>query len=406
MNLMRKAQNTWGMCIKERYISEWVLNIPQSGIREIFHESLKLKDVIHLEIGDPDFNTSEIIVEAIYKAMLEGYTHYTHNAGLIELRKSIAEYYTRKYNTTLDPENNIVVTAGSSEGLSLSLLATLNPGDEVLIPDPGYPSYVPMIMCSRGKVVRYSVREEENFEINPSEVLSKVTSKTKAIIINNPQNPTGSVTSIKKLEEIVEYAHSKGIVIISDEVYENIVYDYAPFTSLSVLTSYDNVVVVNSLSKTFAMTGLRIGFVVTRNEKLVEVMTRMQEGLIACAPAPIQVGAIKALSMFSELVPPMVREYEKRRNVLVSELSRLKKVSFTIPRGTFYMLVNVSKHTGDSRTFARKLLLQNRVAVAPGIAFGPGGEGYIRISFATSTDKIVEGVKRIGDFLTSGGELT
>jgi aspartate/methionine/tyrosine aminotransferase len=383
------------------YVSEWVSNIPQSGIREIFHESLKLKDVIHLEIGDPDFNTPEIIAEAIYKAILEGYTHYTHNAGLIELRKSISEYYTRKYGVTLNPEDNVVVSVGSSEGLSLSLLATLNPGDEVLIPDPGYPSYIPMIVCSRGNVSRYRVREEKGFEIDPSEVLSRVTSKTKVIIINNPHNPTGSVTSINRLEEIVEYAYSKNIVVISDEVYENIVYDKAPFTSLSVLANYDNVIIVNSLSKTFAMTGLRIGFVITRNKKLVEIMTRMQEGLIACVPTPIQVGAIKALSMFSELVPSMVREYKRRRDVLVSELSQLKELSFVVPKGTFYMLVNVSKYTRDSQTFAKKLLLQNRVAIAPGIAFGPGGEGYIRISFATSINNIVEGVKRIGDFLMS-----
>lgn len=389
------------MRIKERYISEWVSNIPQSGIREIFHESLKLRDVIHLEIGDPDFNTPEVIVESIYEAMLEGYTHYTHNAGLGKLRESVSEYYARKYNTILNPEDNIVVTAGGTQGLSLSLLATLNPGDEVLIPDPGYPSYIPMIMCSRGRVVRYSIYEKENFEVNPSEVLSRITSKTKAIILNNPHNPTGSVTNTKRLEEIVEYAYGKGIIVISDEVYENIVYDNASFTSLSALSSYENVVVVNSLSKTFAMTGLRIGFVVTRNKKLVEVMTRMQEGLIACAPAPIQVGAIKALSMFSELVPPMVREYERRRNILTSELSRLKDLSFIVPKGTFYMLVNISKYTRDSHGFAKKLLLQNRVAVAPGIAFGPNGEGYIRISFATSSDKIVEGVKRIGEFLTS-----
>jgi aspartate/methionine/tyrosine aminotransferase len=385
------------------YVSEWVSSIPQSGIREIFHESIKLKDVIHLEIGDPDFNTPEVIAEAIYKAMLDGYTHYTHNAGLIELRESISEYYARKYGIALNPEDNVVVSAGSSEGLSLSLLATLNPGDEVLIPDPGYPSYVPMIMCSRGRVTRYRVYEEKNFEVDPGEVLSRVTPKTKVIIVNNPHNPSGSVTPVNRLEEIVEYAYSKGVVVISDEVYENIVYDEASFTSLSVLANYDNVIIVNSLSKTFAMTGLRIGFVISRNKRLVEVMTRMQEGLIACAPTPIQVGAIKALSMFHELVPPMIREYRRRRDVLVSELSQIKGVSFVVPKGTFYMLVNVSKYTSDSRTFAKKLLHQNRVAVAPGIAFGPGGEGYIRISFATSTNNIVEGVKRINNFLTSEG---
>jgi len=381
------------------YESEWVSNIPQSGIREIFHEALKLKDVIHLEIGDPDFNTPEPVVEAIHRAMLEGQTHYTHSAGLIKLRASVSDYYARKYGITLNPDDNVLITVGSTEGLALSLLTTLNPGDEVLIPDPGYPSYVPMIMCARGKVVRYRVREDEGFEVNPSEVISRITPRTKVIILNNPQNPTGSITRLDRLSEIVEYAYCRGIVIVADEVYENIVYDGIRFRSLIELSTYDNVILVNSLSKTFAMTGLRIGFIITRNKRLVEIMTRMQEGLVACAPTPIQVGAIEALNRFPELVSPMVKEYERRRNALISELAHIRGLSFVVPKGTFYMLVNVSRHVKDSRIFARELLMHERVAVAPGVAFGPGGEGYIRISFATSISNLVEGVRRMRNFI-------
>lgn len=383
----------------DSYESEWVSNIPQSGIREIFHEALELEDVIHLEIGDPDFSTPRPIIEAIYKAMLEGQTHYTHNAGLIRLRASVSNYYMRKYGVTLNPEDNVLITVGSTEGLALSLLATLNPGDEVLIPDPGYPSYVPMIMCARGRVVRYRIREEEGFEVNPGEVISRITPRTKVVILNNPQNPTGSITGLEKVEEIVEHTYRRGIVVVADEVYENIVYDGIRFRSLVELSNYDNVIVVNSLSKTFAMTGLRIGFVLTRNKRLIEVMTRIQEGLVACAPTPIQVGAIEALERFPELVDPMVREYERRRNVLVSELARIKDLSFVVPKGTFYIMVNVSRYTKDSRLFAKELLRRGRVAVAPGIAFGPSGEGYIRISFATNLNNIVEGVRRLRSFL-------
>jgi aspartate/methionine/tyrosine aminotransferase len=382
------------------YVSRYVEGIPQSGIREIFHEAMKYRGVIHLEIGDPDFTTPRVVIEEIYRAMLEGYTHYTHNAGLMSLREAIADYYARKYNVVFDPESEIIATIGSSGGLSLTLLATVDPGNEVLVPDPGYPSYIPMVMTARGRVVRYKLPEETGFEVDPGNIVSSVTPKTKVIIVNNPHNPTGSVTlDMGKLEEIISYAHEKGIVVIADEVYESLVYDNARFRSLAELSNYDNVVVVNSFSKTFAMTGLRLGFVLTKNRKLVEVMTRMQEGLAACAPAPVQAGVVSALKRYDEIVTPLVKEFEKRRDVAVVELRKINNISFPYPRGAFYIFINVREYSSDSRSFAKRLLSAKRVAVAPGAAFGPSGEGYVRLSYTNTVDNLREGIRRIREFL-------
>jgi aspartate/methionine/tyrosine aminotransferase len=382
------------------YISRYVESIPQSGIREIFHEAMKYRDVIHLEIGDPDFTTPRAVVEEIYKAMLEGYTHYTHNAGLASLREAIAEYYAWKYGVAFDPESEVIVTIGGSGGLSLTLLATVDPDNEVLVPDPGYPSYVPMIMTARGKVARYKLPEDRGFEVDPESVISSITPKTKVIVINNPHNPTGSVTlNMNKLEEIVSYAHKRGIVVVADEVYESLVYDNVQFRSLAELSSYDNVVVVNSFSKTFAMTGLRLGFVLTKNKKLIEVMTRIQEGLVACAPAPVQAGVIYALKRYDEIVTPLLREFERRRDIAVTELKKVNNISFPYPRGAFYIFVNIKKYSSDSHNFAKKLLSAKKVAVAPGVTFGPSGEGYVRLSYTNTVNNIKEGIKRIREFL-------
>lgn len=380
-------------------ISTWVRDIPQSGIRVIFHEAIKYRDVIHLEIGDPDFRTPTALIDEAYKALLDGYTHYTHNKGLYELREAISEYYRKRYGARFDPENNIVITLGSTEGLFLTLLAVLNPGDEVLIPDPGYPSYVAMIKAARGRVKRYRLREENDFKYSLLDIKSEVTSRTKAIIINNPCNPTGSVTPLNGLLEIIKFANENNILILSDEVYERIVFD-EEFHSLAELSSkYSNVVVVNSLSKTFAMTGWRVGFVLTTDEKLAETLTRLQEGVAACAPSAFQKAAIKALKSLDDEVIKMVKEYKKRRDILLKLLRDIPGVKFVTPKATFYLFLNISKYTENSLEFSLKLLRQKKVAVAPGISFGRYGEGHIRISYAASINDIINGINRLKEFL-------
>lgn len=379
-------------------ISDWVANIPQSGIRVVYHEALKYTDVIHLEIGDPDFNTPKHIIDAAYKALNEGYTHYTHNAGLLELRQAITDYYRSMYGVNFDPERNVMITLGSTEALFLTLLALLNPGDEVLIPDPGYPSYIPMVKAARGDAKRYRLYEHEGFIINVDEVISKMSKKTKVIIINNPHNPTGSLTPLNRLKELTKVALDNNVVIVSDEVYERIVFDGIKFHSLCEL-SYDNIVVVNSLSKTYAMTGWRIGFVLSKNEELIRTLVRLQEGVAACAPAAFQRAAIDALKGPQDVVEYMVKEYQRRRDAVLSILSNVEGITFVKPQATFYLFLNVSRYVRDSMKFAIKLLREEHVAVAPGIAFGPSGEGYIRISFATSLDKLIKGVNKIVNYL-------
>lgn len=381
-------------------ISKWVADIPQSGIREIYHEALELENVIHLEIGDPDFSTPREIIDAAYEALLKGYTHYTHNAGLPELREAISEYYSRRYGVYFDPEKHIIVTLGSTEGLFLTLLAVLEPGEEVLIPDPGYPSYISMIKSARGTIARYKLRERENFRINASEVVSRISRRTKVVIVNNPHNPTGSITPLATLREIARAAYEEGAILVADEVYENIVFDGITFHSIAEAKKYsDNVVIVNSLSKTFAMTGLRIGFVLSTNEELIRTMVRMQEGVASCAPASFQVAAARALREYMSLAAEMTKEYERRRDELIKVLRDFPEVSFVKPEGTFYLFLNVSEFTADTRSFAKELLREERVAVAPGSAFGPNGEGYVRLSYATSVENVVEGAKRLVRYL-------
>lgn len=379
-------------------ISNWVINIPQSGIRVVYHEALKYSDVIHLEIGDPDFNTPQHIIDAAYRALREGYTHYTHNAGLFELRQAITDYYKDLYGVNFDPEKHVIVTLGSTEAIFLTLLAILNPGDEVLIPDPGYPSYIPMVKAARGNVRRYRLYEHEGFTVNVREVISKIGKRTRAIVINNPHNPTGSLTSLDKLRELVKVALDRDIIIISDEVYERIVFDGVKFHSLCEL-NYDNIVVVNSLSKTYAMTGWRIGFILSKNEELIRTLVRLQEGVAACAPAAFQRAAIDALKGPQDVVEHMVRKYQRRRNAVLNILNNVEEVSFVKPQATFYLFLNVSKYVRDSMDFAIKLLREEHVAVAPGVAFGPSGEGYIRLSFAASLNKLIKGVNKIINYL-------
>lgn len=384
-----------------KYLSTWVTDLPQSGIRKIFHAALKYKDVVHLEIGDPDFSLPNPLLNSIYQALTEGYTHYTHNAGLYELREAVSQYYLDRYNVRFNPENNIVVTAGSTEALTSVLLATLNPGEEVLIPDPGYPSYQAMIRIARGKASTYVVREENKYNVDPGDILSSITSRTKVIILNNPHNPTGSVTQLKPLKEVVEEAYRKGIVVIADEVYENIVFENSNFESLAKVSEFDNVVIANSASKSFAATGLRIGFLLSTNKELIETITKLQEGLIACAPAPFQKALAEVIKAkgYVNIIRDMVKEYKIRRDALVSTMRRIPEISFYEPEGTFYMFINISKVSENSEAFAEELLKAERVAVAPGIAFGRHGEGHIRISFASSLDSVISGAQRILRFI-------
>jgi aspartate/methionine/tyrosine aminotransferase len=382
-------------------ISRRALDTPASGIRKIFNKTVGLKDCIHLEIGEPDFPTPSIIKEEAQKALREGYTHYTHNAGLIELRQAIADYYKSTQSVEISPEE-VIVTVGGTEALFLSILTTTDIRDEILIPDPGYPPYLSMVRMAGAVPTFYNLEEEKSFLPNINEIESKVSERTKAIVINTPNNPTGAVYPKYALKDLAKLASDHGLVLISDEVYDRIIFDEVEhYSMLRFDDPADGTIVVNSFSKTFAMTGWRIGFALCKDVELIRNMVKLQESVVACAPAMVQRAAIVPLLHVQEIIEDMVKEYCDRRDLLVKLLSDIEDVSFALPRGTFYLLLNVSKYAKDSYDFAERLLTAKRVGVAPGRAFGEQGEGYIRISFANSKENIAEGIERLKDFLVS-----
>jgi aspartate/methionine/tyrosine aminotransferase len=383
----------------QRFISTRALETPESGIRKIFNKAVGLSGVIRLEAGEPDFDTPKIIKEEAWKALQDGYTHYTHTAGFIELRQAIADYYKTIWEVEVSPEE-VIVTVGGTEALLLSLLSTVDVGDEVLVPDPGYPPYTSMVKMIGATPVYYSLKENNRFLPEADEIENKISEKTRVIIVNTPNNPMGIVYPKNVLKSIAELASNHDLVIISDEVYERLTFDgIKHYTMLKFEDVADKLVVINSFSKTFAMTGWRIGFVVSKNIELIKNITKLQEGVVSCAPAMAQRAVIVALKHSQEFVNEMVQEFQKRRDLLVRLLSELENTSFVTPQGAFYVFLNISNYTEDSYEFAERLLTAKKVGVAPGRAFGQSSEGYIRISFANSEENIVEGIKRIKEFL-------
>ncbi|MCA6214487.1 pyridoxal phosphate-dependent aminotransferase [Thermococcus bergensis] len=375
---------------------------PASGIRRIFNKAMFLKDVIHLEIGEPDFDTPQHIKEAGCKAIINGYTHYTHNAGNPDLREAIANYYRSTQNINDLSWENVLVSVGGTGALLLSLLAVVDIGDEVLIPNPGYPPYTSMVKMIGAVPKYYPLREENSFIPNIEEIGALISEKTKAIIINTPNNPTGAVYPLKVLNQIAKLARDYDLVVISDEVYGGIIFDGLRHQSmLQSKDASDRVIVIGSFSKTYAMTGWRVGFAISKNTEVIESMMELQEHVAICAPAMAQKAAFVALTTSQREAQKMVDQYERRRDLLSSLLEDIPNISFTKPQGAFYLFLNISGYSQDSYNFAEELLMKKRVAVAPGATFGSLGEGYIRVSFANSEENIKEGVRRLKEFLGS-----
>lgn len=380
----------------EEYISAAAKRTQLSGIRQISERAMRMKDVIRLELGEPDFKTPENIIEAAYEAMEKGYTHYTSVMGIPELREAIAEKLERENKIEADPEKEILVTCGGYHAIFVALSALLNPGDEVLVTDPCWSAYLSILTFLGAKVTYCPLDEEKGFEPSIEALERKISEKTKMIIINSPQNPTGAVWSRETIEAIVELAMKKDILILSDEVYEKLVFDgYEHFSPASIPDAKDRIISIFSFSKTYAMTGWRIGYVVA-NPTFIEYMKRVAFVTIACPNAFVQYAAVEALRGPQDEVNRMIREYQKRRDVIYSELSKIPGVKCVKPRGAFYIFPNFSEIMRDSTKLTYYLLEHARVAVVPGVAFGPVvGEGHIRISFATSTENLREAARRI-----------
>ncbi len=364
-----------------------------------FSDSHLSGDVIRLTAGDPDFNTPEYIVEAARKAMESGETHYTSALGELELREAIATKLKRDNGFEADPKSEIAVTNGATGALSLTLLAILNEGDQVLVPDPGWPNYEPMIFAAGGTPIRYPLRKSDEFLPRPEEVESLVGDKCKAIIVNSPSNPAGSVFSRELLEQFIEIARKKRIFLLSDEVYEKIIYDNMRHVSIASLGGADEVTLtINSFSKTYAMTGWRIGYV-AGPKSIVGAVGTLQSAINTCPSSISQAASLAALLGPQSIVDDMVADYTRRRAKFIGDLREITGVWAPWPRGAFYALVDFSSISPSSSEMARRLITEARVAAVPGAVFGEQAEGHVRFSFASSMRELELAAKAIADML-------
>lgn len=380
-------------------INPTIEQLKPSGIRKFFDLASTMENVISFGVGEPDFDTPWHICENAVYSLSEGKTHYTANRGLKELRDLIAEFHAIRYDQKYDPENEIVVTVGGSEGIDLAMRTLVEEGDEVIVMDPNYVAYIPAIAMAKATPVPITLTEENEFKLKPEDLQAAITPKTKAIILNFPSNPTGGVMSKEDYEKLVPIIKESGIYVISDEIYAELTFD-GQFASLAQFDSIrDQVIVINGFSKAFAMTGWRLGYILS-NPYLSAQMTKIHQYIIMSAPTPAQYAAIEALSHGLGDVAHMKAEYLNRRNLLVSRLNRMG-LKTNMPKGTFYVFPNISSTGLDSETFCARLLEDQHVACVPGNAFGEHGEGFMRMSYACSLNDITEGCNRIEAFLNN-----
>ena len=383
-----------------RALSTMAEGIKPSLTRTLFNMAKAYDDVIDFTLGDPDVPTHQKIKDAGSKAIQDGKTRYSQNAGLLELRNVISDYYIRKEGFEYDPISEIMVTVGAMEGLYLALLSITNPGDEYIIPAPYYVNYGQMVHMCGGVPVIVDKPAEEPLTFRIEDIESAITPKTKAIIINTPSNPSGKIIPWNKIEKLAELAKKHDLYVISDEVYKCLIYGENKFKSIvSIEGMRERTILTNSLSKEFCMTGWRIGYVLA-NKEIVANMTKLQENICACAPLPSQYAAIEALSSKEDYSANMKSIFSERRDALVSGINSIKGLSCTPPDATFYLMVDISKTGLKSFDFACKLLESVHVAVVPGVTYGQSCDNYVRIAFTKNVDVIKQGAERIATFMS------
>jgi aminotransferase len=373
-------------------------NVRPSGIRRYSRLARSLPDVIRLGLGEPDFTPPRHVLDAATQAMNEGRTHYTPTAGIAELREALVAKTERDYGLSYDPDAEVLITNGAIEAIFLAVLGLVNPGDEVLVPDPRFVCYDPDIFMAGGIPVSMPMLEKNGFKLDAESVISLITPKSRVMITNSPNNPTGSVLTNDDLARLAKLAVERDLVVISDEVYEKILYDDAQHFCFATLRGMrDRTVVVNSFSKTYAMTGFRLGYALGPKE-LIAAMAQVHEHFVACVNGPAQYAALAALQGPQEFVRNMVRQFDQRRRLLHSRLNEIEGFRCILPKGAFYIFANIQNFSMSSEEFAEYLLSEHakgRVETIPGAAFGEYGEGYVRFSYATAYDKIEEAVDRI-----------
>ena len=382
------------------FIARRVAAVPPSGIRRFFDIAATMDDVISLGIGEPDFVTPEPILNAGLRSLQHGETHYTSNSGILELRHALSHQLERLYGVPYHPESELLITVGVSEALYLALTAILDPGDEVIVPTPCFVSYQPEVIFAGGTPVALPTRVEDSFQVRAEDVAARITPRTKALLIGYPNNPTGAVMSREHLAEIARLAQERNLLVISDEIYDRLVYDHQHVCFASLPDMRERTITLGGFSKDYAMTGWRIGYAGAPAE-LLGAMRKVHQYTIMSAPTISQFAAIEALQGGDPHVQRMVEEYDRRRRLIVDGLNELGLSTFE-PRGAFYAFPSIKASGMDDETFAEKLLQEEKVAVVPGNAFGADGH-YVRCSYATAYEDLEEALERIHHFMQRYG---
>lgn len=382
----------------QKRISPVVQAIPPSGIRRFFDIAAEMEDVISLGVGEPDFVTPWSIRESCVYGLEQGYTSYTANRGLLELREEICALQKRNFNIDYDPKTNVLVTVGVSEALDIAMRAILTPGDEILIPEPCYVSYKACASLAGAVPVAVPAKIENNFSITPADLEAHVTHKTKALLIGYPNNPTGAILTKDQLMDIANFAQEHDLIVISDEIYGDLTYGGERHVCFAGLPGMkDRTILLNGFSKAYAMTGWRIGYAMS-NPAIISAMTKIHQYTMLCAPITAQIAAVEALRHGEKYMKKMVSEYDKRRRLIYDGLTNAGLKCFE-PKGAFYIFPDITSTGLTSEEFAEQLLMKEHVALVPGTAFGQCGEGYVRCSYATSVTKISEAIARIEHFV-------
>ena len=387
--------------VRDSLISQKVATLPPSGIRKFFDLLSSMEDVISLGIGEPDFVTPWHVREAGIYSLEKGYTMYTSNSGMPELRHELAHYLELSYGVSYHPEYEILITTGSSEGLDLALRTIINPGDEIIIPDPCYVAYPADIILAGGVPVFIPTNEENNFVIRTTDIEARITKQTKAILIGYPANPTGAIMPREEADAIAALARKYDLLVISDEIYARLVYGAEHICFPSLPGMKERTVLISGFSKSHAMTGWRIGYVAAES-RCIQALTKIHQYTMLSAPTMAQMAAIEALRNGEVEVERMVQEYNRRRRIMVKRLNEIGLPCFE-PKGAFYTFPSI-KNTGmNSEEFAETLLKEERVAVVPGTAFGLCGEGFVRCCYAASLPDIEEALRRMDRFIRKSG---
>ncbi|WP_270180655.1 aminotransferase [Alkalihalobacillus sp. CinArs1] len=383
--------------VQSDYVSKNAAKLKPSGIRKFFDLASQMDNVISLGVGEPDFVTPWNVCEAGYASLENGYTAYTPNAGLLNLRQEISSYLKEQFALSYSAETEIICTVGASQAIDLAFRSILDAGDEVIIVEPGFVAYSPAVTLAGGTPVPLETVEEDEFKLTPEKLKSAITERTKAVLICFPSNPTGATMTEDELKDVAKVIEDHDLLVLSDEIYAELTYDQPHYSIARIPGMRERTILISGFSKAFAMTGWRLGYV-TGPEEILKVMLTIHQYTMMCAPTIAQHGALEALRNGREDLERMKRSYRQRRNFIVKSFNRMG-LSCRMPGGAFYAFPSIQSTGMTSDEFAEKLLHEERVAVVPGHVFGEGGEGYVRCSYATSLESLQEAVKRIERFV-------